>query len=163
MGFKNDAQLQKFLLSKSKIAIAKAQDKVYQILDKFLQDFYKDYEPGVTVEWDGRVKVSPYAYQRTEQLLHSLVKTNVVQSKNGLEARVYFDYESLNYLDGNRPTGLQVMEAAAQGFHGAIGDDFQYMHGKTGVSIWNDPKEILDVQAVKILKDMLVAEGIPLK
>lgn len=165
MVFKNEKELEKFILSKCRDALVKTQEKVYRILDKFLNGFYKDYTPGLTVEWDGREKYSPWAYDRTYQLLHSLVKSEIVPSKNGYEAKVYFDYNYLKrkYSDGNQPSGLQVMEAAAQGLHGAIGDDFLYVHGNTGVSVWDDPIKVLDAKAIEILKDMLIAEGIPIK
>ena len=162
MVFKNEKELESFLLKKCHNALAKTQEKVYKILDKFLNDFYNDYDPYGYVDWDGTYKFKR-GYDRTYQLLHSLVKSEIVPSKKGYEARVYFDYNSLKYYDGNRPSGLQVMEAAAQGFHGAMGDDFLYVHGNTGVSVWEDPKKILDAEAIETLKNMLIAEGIPIK
>ncbi len=162
MVFKNQKQLESFLLKKCHSALVKTQEKVYRILDKFLNDFYKDYTPGTYTDWDGTEKFYR-GYDRTYQLLHSLVKTEIIPSKNGYEAQVYFDYNSLKYDDGNRPSGLQVMEAAAQGLHGAIGEGFWYFDGQTGVSVWNDPIEILDAKAIEVLKNMLIAEGIPIK
>lgn len=164
MIFKNEEELRRFVLKKCHSALSKTQERVYKILDKFLNDFYADYTPSMFyVDWDGKEKIKTYYYQRTYQLLHSLVKTEIIPSKNGYKAEVYFDYNSLSYLDGNQPSGLQVMEAAAQGLHGAIGDKFQYVEGNTGVSIWNDPVKMLDKEAIEILKNMLIAEGIPIK
>ena len=151
------------MLKKCQSALEKTQEKVYKILDKFLNDFYNDYDPSSYVDWDGTVKLKRLYYQRTYQLLHSLVKSRVVASGNGYKAEVYFDYDSLGYLDGNQPSGLQVMEAAAQGLHGAIGAEFQYVNGKTGVGIWNDPVKILDKKAIEMLKNMLIAEGVPIR
>lgn len=164
MVFKNEKELEKFILKKCHSALAKTQEKVYKILDKFLNDFYNDYDPNGYVDWDGTYKFKR-GYVRTYQLLHSLVKSEIVPSKNGYEAKVYFDYNYLKskYPDGNNPSGLQVMEAAAQGLHGAIGDDFLYTHGNTGVSVWDDPIKILDAKAIEMLKNMLIAEGIPIK
>ena len=162
MVFKNEKELERFILKKCHSALAKTQEKVYRLLDKFLNDFYKDYTPGTYIDWDGKEKYYR-GYDRTYQLLHSLVKTEVIPTRNGYEAQVYFDYDSLKYYDGNRPSGLQVMEAAAQGLHGAIGDDFWYFDGKTGISVWNDPVKILDKKAIEMLKNMLIAEGIPIK
>lgn len=165
MVFKNEKELEKFMLNKCRSALAKAQEKVYQIIDKFLNDFYNDYDPSTYVDLDGNERPKKKYYIRTYQLLHSLVKTEIIPSKKGYEAKVYFDYNYLKsqYPDGNQPSGLQVMEAAAQGLHGAIGDEFQYVEGNTGVGVWNDPIKILDAKAIDILVDMLKAEGIPIK
>lgn len=162
MVFKNEKQFEDFILKKCRSALVKSQEKVYRILDKFLNDFYNDYDPTSYVDWDGTIKLKR-GYERTYQLLHSLVKSEIVPYKNGYKAEVYFDYNSLQYLDGNQPSGLQVMEAAAQGLHGAIGEEFLYVHGNTGVGIWDDPIKKLDAEAIDILKNMLIAEGIPIK
>ena len=79
------------------------------------------------------------------------------------EIQNYYNYLNSRYPDGNQPSGLQVMEAAAQGLHGAIGSEFQYVQGDTGVGVWNDPIKILDRKAIEMLKNMLIAEGIPIK
>lgn len=166
MVFKNEKELEQFLLKKCHSALAKTQEKVYEIIDKFLNDFYDDYDPSSYVDLDGSERHKKKYYIRTYQLLHSLVKSEIVPSKNGYEAKVYFDYNSLKYLDGNQPSGLQVMEAAAQGLHGAIGDESKkllYVEGRTGVGIWNDPVKELDTKAIDMLVNMLKAEGIPIK
>lgn len=163
MVFKNQKELEKFMLNKCQSALAKTQEKVYRIIDRFLNDFYNDYDPSTYVDLDGQERHKKKYYIRTYQLLHSLVKSEIIQSKNGYEAKVYFDYDNLKYLDGNQPSGLQVMEAAAQGLHGAIGENFQYVEGRTGVGIWNDPIKKLDAEAINILVNMLKAEGIPVK
>lgn len=151
MVFKSQKELEKFMLNKCQAALAKAQEKVYRIIDKFLNDFYDDYDP---------------IYDRTGQLMRSLVKSEITQNGKGYKAEVYFDLDGLSYAGGN-PSGEQVMEAASQGYHGAIGKmphkdkEFLYMHGKTGVSVWNDPIKQLNAEAIDILVDMLKAEGIP--
>ena len=161
MTFKNEKQLKDFLLKKCKVALAKTQEKVYRIIDKFLNDFYADYTPSD----------SGYGYQRTEQLLHSLVKAEVAPSGNGYKAEVYFDLDSLSYSKpvwqkGNVPSGEQVFDAAKQGLHGAIGDaggGYQFNYVPGGVNIWSDPIRELDAKAIGILVDMLRAEGIHIK
>lgn len=155
MVFKNEKELEKFILKKSRLALLKSQEEVYKILKDFLRKFYMDYDP---------------SFPRTYQLLQSLVQSRIVSDGKGYKAEVYFDLDSLSY-GYNRPTGEQVMEAALQGFHGAIGDipnpnpskRYQYFPGNTGVSVWNDPIKILDAKAIEILKNMLIAEGIPIK
>lgn len=159
MIFKNEKELEKFLLKKSRLALMKAQDKVYGIVKKWIGLYYKDY--------------TPEFYDRTAQLFGSLMESRVVQSGKGYEAEIYFDLDKLKYSKypwqkGNSPTGKQVFDAAIQGLHGAIGDagggyDFLYIPGDGGVSIWYDPIQELDANAIKILADMLKAEGIPIK
>lgn len=168
MVFKNEKELEAFLLKKCQKALAKTQEKVYKILEKFLNDFYKDYTPGYYTDWDGTEKFY-HGYDRTYRLLQSLVKSEVIPSKNGYEAQVYFDYNYLNsrYPDGNQPSGEEVMAAASKGLHGAIGEDYWYFQGKTGVGVWDggsrNPIKELDTKAIKMLVDMLKAEGIPIK
>ena len=149
MVFKNRNELERFLYDKAYDALKNAQTVVYDIIQDYLQQFYADYDPVL--------------YERTEQLLRSLVKGDIRPSTKGFVADVYFDLSSLNYVTGNQPTGEQVMEAAAQGLHGAIGSDLLYVHGDTGVGIWNDPLQVLDAEAIRILKDRLIEQGIPIK
>lgn len=147
MVFKNESQLKSFLLGKCRNAITNAQEKVYRIIDDFVKRFYADYDPVI--------------YQRTNQLLHSLVKSNIRQDGSKFVATVYFDIGGLDYVTGKQPSGEQVMEAAAEGLHGASG--LRVAPGNTGVNIWNNPLQILDAEAINILRDMLIAEGIPIK
>lgn len=146
MVFKNEAQLKSFLLSKCQNALIKAQEQVYQIIDRFVKEFYAEF--------------SPEMYERTYQLYRSLVKSDIVSTGNGYKAEVYFDLSSLDYVTGSRPSGEQVMGAAEWGRHGAMGlavADFK------GTSIWHEPLEILNAEAINILKRMLISEGIPIR
>lgn len=143
MVFKNESQLKKFLLNKSQNSIIQAQNRVYVIIKQFLIRYYQEFDP--------------IMYERTNQLLHSLVKSRIVRTRNGYEAEVYFDYNNLRYVDGSQPSGKQVMDAAAKGEHGVENVAYQ------GTAIWNEPIVVLDAKAIDILKDMLIAEGIPIK
>ncbi len=149
MVFKNRNELLDFLYNKAYDALKGAQVVVYDIIQDFIQQFYADYTPEL--------------YERTEQLLRSLVKGVIRPSAKGFVADVYFDLSSLNYITGNQPTGEQVMEAAAQGLHGAIGSNLLYVHGDTGVGVWNDALQVLDAEAIRILRDRLVEQGIPIR
>lgn len=155
MVFKNQKELESFLMKQSRQALLKAQEEVYKIIKRFLYQFYGEYRPDV--------------YQRTFQLLESLVQTQIVSDGKGYKAEVYFDLSSLNYDTGWHPTGEQVMDAAKQGYHGAIGDipnsdkQFKYVDIGGGTRVWDDPKKVLDARAIDILVDMLRAEGIPVK
>lgn len=164
MVFKNQKELEAFLMKKCQSALSKAQNRVYEIIKKFLDQFYADYDP----REGGKI-----GYDRTYQLLNSLVKQRIVPDGKGYKAEIYFDLDSLKYSKyiwqgGNVPTGEQVFEAAKQGLHGAIGDagggyQFHYVDGHKGISIWNDPIQELDAKAIDILVDMLRAEGISIK
>lgn len=146
MVFKNEEQLKNFLLQKCKNALIKSQEQVYQIINRFVKEFYAEYNPEI--------------YERTYQLFSSLVKSDIIQTGSGYEAQVYFDLSSLDYVTGARPSGEQVMGAAEWGRHGAMGlavADFK------GTSIWHEPLEILNAQAINILKKMLISEGIPIR
>lgn len=150
MVFKNEKQLKDFLLEKAGYALKNAQQEVYNIIQQFVKEFYADY--------------SPEMYERTYQLYNSLVKSGVEWSGgSGYKVYIYFDLDSLNYVTGNQPTGEQVMQAAAQGLHGAMGSDLLYVHGNTGIGIWNDPMQIISAEAIEILKRKLIEQGIPIK
>lgn len=146
MIFKNEEQLKNFLLSKCQSALIKSQEQIYQIIDRFVKEFYAEF--------------SPEMYERTYQLYRSLVKSEIITTSNGFEAYVYFDLSSLDYVTGSRPSGEQVMQAADYGRHGAMGlavADFK------GTSIWYESLEILNAGAINVLKRMLISEGIPIK
>lgn len=145
MIFKSTKELEAYLLPKCKNALMKSQEQVYQIIDRFVKEFYADY--------------SPELYERTYQLYRSLVKSDIVPTGNGYEAYVYFDLDSLDYVTGAKPSGEQVVSAAASGGHGAAG----LRVIPRGVGIWNDPMQILSTEAINILKKMLISEGIPIK
>ena len=145
MTFHSIEELKQYILSHSQNALQKATEQVYQIINRFVKEFYAEYSPSM--------------YDRTYQLYQSLVKTDVEVSGNGCTAYVYFDFSSLVYMTGSRPSGSQVMNAAAYGGHGAEG--LHVIAGGTG--IWSEPMRILSTEAIEILKRMLIAEGIPIK
>lgn len=45
MVFKNEEQLKSFLLQKCKNALIKSQEQVYQIINRFVKEFYAEYNP----------------------------------------------------------------------------------------------------------------------
>lgn len=145
MVFKNETQLKEFLLKKCRNALIKSQEQVYQIIDRFVKEFYDEFTPD--------------QYERTRQLFRSLVKSDIIRNGNGYKAEVYFDYGSLVYTSGSSPSGEQVMNAAAYGGHGAEG--LHVIAGGTG--IWSEPVQILNAEAINILKKMLISEGIPIR
>ncbi len=145
MVFDNEAQLKSFLLKKVRLAVMQSQDEVYRIIKEFVYSFYASYDPVL--------------YERTYQLLQSLVESKVISTGSGYEVEVYFNYEKLNYITGRKPSGKQVMDAASDGGHGAEG--LRVIPGDIG--IWDDPVSVLDATAIQTLKQKLIANGIPIK
>ena len=146
MIFKNAKQLEYYLLAKCKNALAKAQERAYLIIDRFIRMYYGEY--------------SPKMYKRTYELYCSLVKSDIIPTGTGYKAEVYVDLNYLNhiYSTGSKPTGEDVMHVANLGIHGV--ESFAMANG---TEIWNDSIQILDEDAINILKNMLIAEGIPIK
>lgn len=91
-------------------------DRVYEVLNFFLQEYYNSYNPST--------------YQRQFDFLRSAVKVEpkIVGSK--VIASVYIDYGSMdNYYEA---TGYQVIEWANQGLHGGT------IEGNNTPRVWND-------------------------
>ena len=103
------------------------------------------------------ISFHPQAYQRTRQLLESLVLTQIVTDGKGYKAEIYFDIDGLNYEDG-KWTEEEVFDVAM---------NYEFPHGSWigagGKPIWKGVKPKLDAEAIDILVDMLRAEGIPVK
>lgn len=140
MVFKNEAQLKNFLLAKCKNAVVSAEEKVHRIIDECLKQFYGEFTPD--------------EYMRTEQLLHSLVKSGVKTMGNGFEAEIYFDVASLNYTTGSW-SGETVLGVAMEGGlpHGGYAG---------GTAIWTTSMIKLG-DILELLKQELIAQGIPIK
>ena len=149
MIFKNEKQLKEFLMAKCKEALIKTQEDVCQIIDNWLEAYYADYTPNP----------DKGGYERTKQLLHSCVKGDIIQTKNGFKTDVHFkDYR---YATGKNPTSEQVVNTAAQGLHGvADGDGWLYVPGDNYLSIWDDS---LQSDAMDMLLNELRAHRIPIK
>lgn len=149
MTFDSTDALKNYILSKCGEAVKNAQLEVHAIIDRFLMQYYAEYDPVM--------------YERTYQLLHSLVKSDVKSTGNGFEAEIYFDVGLLDYsmktVNGiTRPnkgwSEQATLESAAHGSHGGyVG----------GTAIWDDALKIIDAKGIEILKKHLIAAGIPLK
>lgn len=167
MNFNSMGELKDYILSKSGTAVKLAQERVYQVIHRFVKEYYAEYSPEV--------------YERTYQLFRSLVKSEVKSTGNGWVAEVYFDIGMLDYQikhltkwptdggymnpyngdissDGSFPnpsgSAQKTMEAAARGEHGGY---------KVGTAIWTDPLLLLYKDGYNMLKRALVDAGIPVK
>lgn len=155
MVFKNEKQLKDFLLAKCKSAIIQAEEKVHRTIDDCLKQFYNEFNPD--------------EYIRTQQLLHSLVRSGVKQSGNSFEAEVYFDVGALNYEQGSvllqsgnygwaEWDAETVLRVAMTGDYGGL------PHGgyEGGTAIWTESlKRLGDIW--NLLEQELRAQGIPIK
>ena len=154
MVFKNKKQLEDFLLAKCKGAVVQAEEKVHRIIDDCLKQFYGEF--------------SPDEYIRTEQLLHSLVRSGVKTTANGFEAEVYFDVGSLNYQTGHiatqHGTGYATWDAETVLRVAMTGDYGGLPHGgyEGGTAIWTESLRRLG-DIFELLKQELIAQGISIK
>ena len=149
MTFNSLDDIRNYVISKSRDALQKATEQVYQVIDRFVKEYYAEFSPEV--------------YERTYQLYRSLVKSNIVSTGNGWKAYVYFDIDQLDYamkkINGreipNRGWSEEkTLSAAAHGSHGGY---------TSGTALWDDSMAILNAEAINILKRMLINSGIPLK
>lgn len=123
----------------SRDAIEIAQNKIFDVIDKWLIIYYLEYDP--------------IEYERTRQFLHSLVRSDIQGSGDGWTATVYFDYSALQYKKGW--SGAATMQTAAVGSHGGL--------PAIGSGVWNAPKKELTPKRKSLLKSALLAAGIPVK
>lgn len=148
--FSTSSALKKEILRRSNIAISNVRDEIYKVIDANLNIYYGEYDP---VE-----------YIRTQQLMRSLVKTNVFTTGSGVEAEVYFDAGALNYQNGEvllqsgnygwATWGAEeVLDTAMHGSHGGYTD---------GTPIWDKSMSDLGNIISKIVK-ALIAAGLPVK
>lgn len=155
MVFKDEKQLEKFLLQKCKAAVAGVERKVFNAIEKCLVQYYGQF--------------TPEEYIRTMKLYKSLVKTEVKSDgKGGFKAEVYFDESALNYQRGSieiqstKTTGRmgyatwgaeEVLDTAMNGSHGG------YIEG---VAVWGKSMSVLgDIN--KLLAQELKILGVPIK
>lgn len=158
----NKDELNAILLQKTKNAVIKAEETVYNIIHRFVKEYYAEYDP--------------IEYVRTYQFYQSLVKSEITPADNGQlgwKARVYFDLDKLDYYmkttrsKGTKVNDMQnfddpldekgVMSRVMKGLHVVRPRIVQ------GTPIWLETQKILDEQGFEILKRMLVSEGIPIK
>lgn len=149
MTFTSIEELKEYIQNKLSSSVTMATETVYQIIDKFVKQYYAEFSPSM--------------YERTYQLYRSLVKTRAIATGNGFEAEVYFDLDSLDYaikhLNGKLVPNsgwseAASLDAAAHGSHGGY---------VSGTAIWDEPLKILDAQGIDILKKALVTHGIPVR
>ena len=151
----SSSELQKQIMKHMKTAIIKMENEVHEVIDKFLHQYYSEYNPSV--------------YERTSQLLHSLVKSEVISNGMGYECHVYFDLEKIDYsykyINGKRykndtskigGTEGIVKLAMESNTHGGFVAD-------KNTAIWNESMAELNNDKIAILKQCLLDSGIPIE
>lgn len=150
--FGSGAEIKSYIIAQMKPAVKEVQEKVYDVCTKFLNVFYGEYEPQVSI--------------RTYQLFNSLVKTDVRKSGNGWTADVYFDIGALSHptsytgQDGRlvqkKWSEDKIMTTALKtGTHGGT------WTGVGGIAIWDESLGVISPQAIQWIKQELIAAGIP--
>lgn len=155
MLFTTPSQLKNHIMGHMKLAIQEMENEIHEVINQFLKQYYQEYEPIV--------------YERTEQLLHSLVKSEIIQSGQGYVCHVYFDLEQIDYsykyINGKRykndtskigGTEGIVRLAMESNTHGG------YKASTNNTAIWTESMDILNRDKIAILKQCLLDNGIPI-
>lgn len=145
MIFNSIEQFEEYVMKKCKNVVANTQKEVREDVRNLAQDFYDDYDP---VE-----------YIRTGQLTEDkfIQMSPVSLSGNTCEADVHLEPNNLSYESGSKPSGEQVVSAAASGGHGASG--LRVVYGG-GAKLWEE--DSLQSKANNDLVQQLRAQGIPI-
>lgn len=154
MFFKTKKELENYLMSKMQDSIEEAQQKVYDILYGFIDQFYQEY--------------TPTEYQRIFDLYKSLVKSEIIQIGHSYKAIVYFDATQMDHqiLDGyygevREPSEWseeQILRTALIGEHPHGG--YSKAPGQ-GILINGMP--VIHEKEIQLLIDALRNNGIPIK
>ena len=150
--FKTTGELQSYIISKMQPAIRTAQEKVFQIINRFVKEYYSEF--------------SPEMYERTYQLYRSLVKSKIIPTGKGYECVVYFDLDALDYamkyVNGSSVPNKgwseeKTLESAMVGnAHGGY-------KAKSNTAIWTEAMGVLKTEGFEILRAELRKAGIPVK
>ena len=151
------------LLQKTKNAVIKAEETVYNIIHRFVKEYYAEYDP--------------IEYVRTYQFYQSLVKSEITPADNGQlgwKARVYFDLDKLDYyMKTTRSKGTKVNDENhfddpldERGvLHRILTEELHVKKPRKvyAIPIWKESIKFLDEQGFNLLKRMLQTEGVPIK
>ena len=151
MVFKTTDELKNYILSRSELAVQETKEKVFKIIFNVVAQYYNEFQPEY--------------YQRTLQLLFSLVDTDARKQGNGFVAEVYFDIGSIDYQEPKKhrknPDDWSdeeiINEIMTGGSHGG------YIAPNGNTKVWTESMEILNAELIQILKQELIKNGIPVK
>jgi|GEM_PF-2606888 len=156
MIFNSPSELKAQIMSRMQLAIQDAENIIHDTINQFLQKYYKEYDPKV--------------YERTSQLLHSLVKSEIIQSGSGYQCHVYFDLDKIDYtykyINGKRykNSGYETTITKEEIVKMAMESE---THGgykaAENTAIWNESMKLLNRDKIEILRKCLTGKGIPIE
>lgn len=135
----NMDDLEKALMPAMVKMVDKLAERVYEVLNYFLQEYYDSYDPK--------------SYRRQYDLLRSAVKVEPKIKGNKAVASVFIDTDSLdNYYNA---TGEQVAKWANQGLHGGMAT------GSKTPRVWDDTMDetVNNGELLKLAADYLRSKG----
>ena len=155
--------MEKYMMKALRRTVENGRDKAYNVIHFSLLKFYGEY--------------TPQFYERTKQILNSLVKSEVVSTGNGYEAIVYVDLGRLNhpkfrryqrYCENPRKSGnLKTYYIERKWSEDQILDSVMLdgSHGQSnpGTAVWVESMAELDVEFLGFLKKELIRNGIPVR
>lgn len=156
MNFKDMTSLENAVMLKIQNAMQKSLEEVYQIIDRFVKEYYVEY--------------SPEEYVRTYQFYKSLVKTEVIRNGNSCSFEIYFDEDKLDYYTKLIQTNSTTYGAYTnKGYNlTAIMDNilnkgYHSPKKPRGTAVYVKSLKILDKQLFNILKRMFKESGLNVK
>lgn len=148
---KSMSDLTKILESRIQQALKMTQQEIFKVIQEHIANYYK--EP---VFRNGTSSI-PMLYSRTNKLLNSLIKTDIIKSGGTISCAVEINPNYLNYQYMGGASGLDVMLSANKQFHGwSVEGDMR---------IWDDAMAELGLEpGIKyIMKRNLQKCGVPVK
>ena len=138
---RNMNELQKALMPTMANMVDTLAERVYEILNHFLQEYYNSYDPK--------------SYRRQYDFLRSAVKPQIKGNK--VTASVYIDTNSMdNYYNA---TGYQVATWGNQGLHGGLDAGSNTPH------VWDDTMDntVNNGELLKLAVEYLRSKGISVR
>ena len=135
----NMNQLQAALMPTMVKMVDELAERVYEILNYFLQEYYNSY--------------NPKSYKRQFDFLRSAVKVKPKVTGNKVVASVYIDTDAMD--DYYNATGEQVATWANQGLHGGLDVGSNTPH------VWDDTMKttVENGELLKLAMDYLKKKG----